>query len=192
MIRLQDVELTLPSAAGPVHILRGLSLDVARGETLSVLGPSGSGKSTLMMIIGGLERPSGGRVSVAGRDLGGLGEDALAIFRRDSLGIVFQDFHLVPTMTALENVAIPLELAGRDDAFARAADWLGAVGLGHRLSHLRLSAFGSSIVNGSTQSTEYAARSDFGHCAMCWARRLRLVACDASSGFLAAYATAFP
>jgi putative ABC transport system ATP-binding protein len=135
MIQLAGVELTLPSAAGPVHILRGLSLAVARGETVSVVGPSGSGKSSMMMVIAGLERATTGRVSVAGRDLAALNEDALARFRRDSVGIVFQDFHLVPTMTALENVAVPLELAGRRDAFARAQASLEAVGLGHRLSH---------------------------------------------------------
>ncbi|MFQ5467672.1 MAG: ABC transporter ATP-binding protein [Kiloniellaceae bacterium] len=135
MIDLKDVELTLPSTAGPVHILRGLSLTVARGETLSVVGPSGSGKSSMMMIVAGLERATAGRVQVAGRTLAGLDEDALADFRRESIGIVFQDFHLVPTMTALENAAVPLELAGRADAFARAEESLRAVGLGHRLGH---------------------------------------------------------
>ena len=135
MIDLTDVELTLPSAAGPVHILRGLSLKVSAGESVSVVGPSGSGKSSMMMIIAGLERASAGRVAVAGRDFAGLGEDDLARFRRETLGIVFQDFHLVPTMTALENVAIPLALAGRADAFARAAESLESVGLGHRLQH---------------------------------------------------------
>ncbi|MFQ6017796.1 MAG: ABC transporter ATP-binding protein [Kiloniellaceae bacterium] len=135
MIRLKDVELTLPSMAGPVHILRGLSLEVARGETASVVGPSGSGKTSLIMIIAGLERATSGQVAIDGTDFAALDEDALARFRRDAVGIVFQDFHLVPTMTALENVAIPLELAGRADAFARAAECLDAVGLSHRLSH---------------------------------------------------------
>ena len=135
MIALEDVELTLPSLAGPVNILRGLSLAVARGESVGVSGPSGSGKSSMMMVIAGLERASAGRVTVAGRDLSRLGEDDLARFRRDSVGIVFQDFHLIATMTALENVAIPLELAGRADAFAQARDCLAAVGLGHRLHH---------------------------------------------------------
>jgi len=135
MIELDGVELTLPSAAGPVHILRGLDLVIGRGETVSVVGPSGSGKSSMMMIVAGLERASKGAVTVGGTRFNGLDEDTLARFRRDSVGIVFQDFHLVPTMTALENVAIPLEFAGRNDAFERAAECLEAVGLGHRLTH---------------------------------------------------------
>ncbi len=135
MILLDDVHLTLASDAGAVNVLRGISLTVTAGETVSVVGPSGSGKSTMMMIVGGLERPSSGRVVVAGTDLGDLGEDALARFRRDQVGIVFQSFHLIPTMNALENVAIPLELAGRRDAFAAAEAGLQAVGLGHRLLH---------------------------------------------------------
>ena len=135
IITLDDVRLTLPSAAGPVDILRGVDLAVEAGETVGLVGPSGSGKSTLLAVMAGLERPSAGRVRVAGRDLGGMGEDALATFRRDHVGIVFQSFHLIPTMSALENVAIPLELAGRADAFEAAADALGLVGLGHRLTH---------------------------------------------------------
>jgi putative ABC transport system ATP-binding protein len=135
IISLEAVELTLPSAAGPVHILRGLDLEIRRGETVSVVGPSGSGKSSMMMIMAGLERASRGAVTVGGTRFDGLDEDALARFRRDAVGIVFQDFHLVPTMTALENVAIPLEFAGRADAFDRAAECLEAVGLGHRLTH---------------------------------------------------------
>ncbi len=135
MIALENVDLTLPSAAGPVHILRGVSLSIARGETVSVVGPSGSGKSSMMMVIAGLERATSGRVAIGGAEFSALDEDALARFRRDSIGIVFQDYHLVSTMTARENVAIPLELAGRDDAFARAAACLQSVGLGHRLSH---------------------------------------------------------
>jgi len=135
IIRLQTVDLTLSALAGPVEILRGLSLEVARGETLSVVGPSGSGKSSMLMVIAGLERATGGRVTVAGHDFAELDEDGLARFRRDSLGMVFQDFHLVPTMTAQENVAIPLELAGRADAFARATECLETVGLGERLQH---------------------------------------------------------
>jgi putative ABC transport system ATP-binding protein len=135
MIRLRDVHLTLNSLAGPVHILRGIDLDVADGETVAVVGPSGSGKSTMMMVIAGLERPSAGKVEVADTDLGTLDEDGLALFRRDRIGIVFQNFHLVPTMTALENVAIPLEFAGRAGAFDAAKGGLEAVGLGHRLDH---------------------------------------------------------
>src|SRR5262245_61268792 len=135
MVRLEDIHLKLASAAGEVNILRGLDLAVAAGETVSVVGPSGSGKSTMMMVMAGLERPTGGRVGIAGRDLAGLSEDALALFRRERIGIVFQNFHLIPTMTALENVAVPLELAGRRDAFARAEAELAAVGLAHRLGH---------------------------------------------------------
>jgi len=135
MVRLEDIHLKLASAAGEVNILRGLDLTVAAGETVSVVGPSGSGKSTMMMVVAGLERPTAGRVAVADQDLGKLGEDQLALFRRDRIGVVFQDFHLIPTMSALENVAVPLELAGRRDAFERAESELGRVGLGHRLSH---------------------------------------------------------
>jgi putative ABC transport system ATP-binding protein len=135
MICLENVRLDLASAAGTVNILRGIDLVVDPGETVGVVGPSGSGKSTLMMIIGGLERPSAGRVVVAGTELGRLSEDALARFRRDAVGIVFQSFHLIPTMTALENVAMPLELAGRADAFEIAAAGLVEVGLGARTLH---------------------------------------------------------
>jgi putative ABC transport system ATP-binding protein len=134
-IELRDVHLTLGSAAGPVNILRGIDIVVTRGEKVSVVGPSGSGKSTMMMLMGGLERPSQGSVRISGQDLGSLNEDALARFRRDKVGIVFQAFHLIPTMTALENVAIPLEFAGASDAFERARSGLEAVGLGHRLTH---------------------------------------------------------
>jgi putative ABC transport system ATP-binding protein len=135
MILLDDVHLKLASAAGDVNILRGISLSVGAGESLGVVGPSGAGKSSMMMIIGGLERASAGKVEVAGADLTRLGEDGLALWRRDAVGIVFQAFRLVPTMTALENVAMPLELAGRDDAFALAERQLAAVGLGRRLHH---------------------------------------------------------
>jgi putative ABC transport system ATP-binding protein len=135
MIRLSDVRLKLASAAGEVNILRGLNLAVGRGETVGVAGPSGSGKSTMMMIIAGLERPSAGRVEVDGDDLTAMSEDDLARFRRQRIGIVFQAFHLIATMTALENVAVPLEFAHRADAFDRAAASLAAVGLEHRLSH---------------------------------------------------------
>jgi putative ABC transport system ATP-binding protein len=132
---LENLHLTLGSVAGPVNILRGISLQIAAGESVALVGPSGSGKSTLLMVLAGLERPTAGRVQIAGRDLGALGEDALARLRRDHIGIVFQAFHLIPTMTALENVAIPLELGGRRDAFAGAEAGLREVGLGHRASH---------------------------------------------------------
>jgi putative ABC transport system ATP-binding protein len=135
LVRLQRVELTLESGAGAVNILRGIDLDIGAGDTVAVTGASGSGKSTLMAVIGGLERPSQGRIEVAGHDLGTMDEDALALFRRRHVGIVFQSFHLIPTMTALENVAVPIELAGRADAFARAEAALKAAGLGHRVSH---------------------------------------------------------
>jgi putative ABC transport system ATP-binding protein len=135
LVVIEDVHLTLGSAAGPVNILRGVSLTIETGETVALLGPSGSGKSTLMMVAAGLERPSSGRVAVAGRDLGGLDEDGLARLRRGHIGIVFQSFHLIPTMTALENVAIPLELAGAGDAFTLAAATLARVGLDHRVAH---------------------------------------------------------
>jgi putative ABC transport system ATP-binding protein len=135
MIRLAGIELKLASAAGQVNILRGLDLEVAAGETVGITGPSGSGKSTMMMIIAGLERPSAGKVEVGGQDLTALNEDQLACFRRARIGIVFQAFHLIPTMTALENVAVPLEFAGRADAFESARAALAAVGLDHRLAH---------------------------------------------------------
>ena len=135
MIELEQIKLSLPSQAGPVNILRGIDLKVGRGATAGLVGPSGSGKSTLLMVLAGLEQPSSGRVIVAGEDLTRLNEDGLAKFRRQHVGIVFQSFHLVPTMTALENVAIPLEFAGRSDAFARAEEELKHVGLGHRLTH---------------------------------------------------------
>jgi putative ABC transport system ATP-binding protein len=135
LVVLDDVHLTLESAAGPVNILRGVSLEIAAGETVSLIGPSGSGKSTVMMVIGGLERPSAGRVFFDSNDFGELNEDALARVRRIHIGIVFQAFHLIPTMTALENVALPLELAGRREAFSAATEGLATVGLGHRLTH---------------------------------------------------------
>lgn len=134
-LSLDDARLTLAGNAGPVEILRGITMDVARGETLGLVGPSGSGKSSLLMLMGGLERATGGQVRALGRDLGPMGEDALARFRRDHMGVVFQSFHLIPTMTALENVATPLELAGQGDAFDRAAAELEAMGLGHRMDH---------------------------------------------------------
>ncbi len=135
ILRLDDARLSLTGNAGRVDILRGISLEVAAGQTVGLVGPSGSGKSSLLMLMGGLERATGGRVEVLGRDLTPMGEDALARFRREHMGVVFQSFHLIPTMTALENVATPLELAGVPDAFDRAAAELEAVGLGHRTGH---------------------------------------------------------
>jgi putative ABC transport system ATP-binding protein len=135
LVLLDDVWLRLRGAGGEVEILRGISLAIEAGETVALVGPSGSGKSSLMMVVAGLERPSAGRVVVAGQDLAALDESALARLRRRHVGIVFQSFHLLPTMTARENVAIPLELAGRRDAFALAEAALRRVGLGHRLGH---------------------------------------------------------
>jgi putative ABC transport system ATP-binding protein len=135
VISLRDVELTLMGNAGPVNILRGITLDVRKGETLGLVGPSGSGKSSLLMLMGGLETATGGSVMALGQDLTALDEDALARFRRDHMGVVFQSFHLIPTMTALENVATPLELAGDLDAFDKAGAGLAAVGLGPRMNH---------------------------------------------------------
>ncbi len=135
VLTLEDAELSLDGNAGRVDILKGISLEVARGETLGLVGPSGSGKSSLLMLMGGLERATGGRVTALGHDLTVLGEDALAEVRRAHMGVVFQSFHLILTMTALENVATPLELAGVEDAFERAAAELEAVGLGARLDH---------------------------------------------------------
>ncbi|WFE74486.1 ABC transporter ATP-binding protein [Roseinatronobacter sp. S2] len=135
ILSLKDTGLTLQGNAGPVEILRGITLDVTRGETLGLVGPSGSGKSSLLMLMGGLERATAGQVSALGHDLTALNEDALARFRRSHMGVVFQSFHLIPTMTALENVATPLELAGKRDAFERAEEELRAVGLGHRMDH---------------------------------------------------------
>lgn len=132
---LEDARLVLEGNAGPLEILRGITLSVARGESLGLVGPSGSGKSSLLMLMGGLERATSGRVTALGHDLTAMDEDRLARFRRGNMGIVFQSFHLIPTMTAIENVAIPLELAGARDAFDRAAAELGAMGLGPRLDH---------------------------------------------------------
>ena len=136
LAEIRNLVLTVPSAAGPVNILRGIDLDVAAGEAVGIVGPSGSGKTSLLMVLAGLERASSGQVQLGGHDLTTMDEDALARLRRDQVGIVFQAFHLIPTMTALENVSIPLELAGKRDAAARATESLHAVGLGHRLGHL--------------------------------------------------------
>ena len=135
VVSLKDIQLTLDSQAGPVNILRGINLDVGPGERVCITGPSGAGKTSLMMIIAGLERPTAGTVTSSGQILNALSEDELALYRRVNVGIVFQSFHLIPTMTALENVAIPLELASAADAFERAAAELELVGLRHRLTH---------------------------------------------------------
>jgi putative ABC transport system ATP-binding protein len=136
LVQVRDLCLTVPSAAGPVNILRGIDLDIATGEVVGIIGPSGSGKTSLLMVLAGLEQASSGSVRFGGQELTRLDEDALARLRRDRIGIVFQAFHLIPTMTALENVAIPLELAGDPRALAKAEAGLVAVGLGHRLTHL--------------------------------------------------------
>jgi putative ABC transport system ATP-binding protein len=135
VIALRDVSLTLGTRAGPVEVLRRVDLTVAPGESVAVVGPSGSGKTSLLMVMAGLEQATGGSVEVAGHELAGLGEDRLALIRGANIGIVFQSFHLVPTMTALENVALPLELAGRRDAFDAARALLDEVGLSHRTDH---------------------------------------------------------
>ncbi|MBS0643673.1 MAG: ABC transporter ATP-binding protein [Proteobacteria bacterium] len=136
LVRVRNLTLTVPSAAGPVNILRGIDLDIGRGEAVGLVGPSGSGKTSLLMVLAGLERATSGSIVLDGREITGLNEDALAALRRQRIGIVFQAFHLIPTMTALENVAVPLELAGAPNADARARAALEAVGLGHRLTHL--------------------------------------------------------
>lgn len=135
ILALNAATLTLAGNAGPVEILKGIDLDVAAGETLGLIGPSGSGKSSLLMLMGGLERATSGSVRALDADLTAMDEDQLARFRRANMGVVFQSFHLIPTMTALENVAIPLELAGHADAFDRAEAELRTVGLGSRLDH---------------------------------------------------------
>lgn len=135
VISLNDMNLTLSGNAGSVDILKGISLTVQKGETLGLIGPSGSGKSSLIMVMAGLENATSGGVSVMGDDLRNMNEDQMARFRRDHMGVVFQSFHLIPTMTALENVATPLELAGDREAFGKAEAELRAVGLGDRLDH---------------------------------------------------------
>lgn len=136
IVEVRGLSLTVPSAAGPVNILSGLDLDVMSGEAVGIVGPSGSGKTSLLMVLAGLEAATAGTVRVAGQDITTMNEDALARFRRGTVGIVFQAFYLIPTMTALENVRVPMELAGAPDAASRAAEALRAVGLGHRLTHL--------------------------------------------------------
>ncbi len=136
LVQIRNLTLTVPSAAGPVNILRGIDLNIGAGEAVGLVGPSGSGKTSLLMVLAGLERATSGSVTLAGHEVTRLNEDALARLRRQQVGIVFQAFHLIPTMTALENVSIPLELAGVRNAADRARAALDAVGLGHRLSHL--------------------------------------------------------
>ena len=135
VLRLENVGLTMSGNAGPVEILKAISLTVTPGETVGLIGPSGSGKSSLLMLMGGLERASSGQVLALGQDLGAMDEDGLARFRRGRMGVVFQSFHLIPTMTALENVALPMEIAGVEGAFDRAREELAAVGLGGRTGH---------------------------------------------------------
>ncbi|MEO1677949.1 MAG: ATP-binding cassette domain-containing protein [Pseudomonadota bacterium] len=135
VLTLRDARLTLMGNAGPVEILKGIDAEVMSGETVGLVGPSGSGKSSLLMLMGGLERATSGTVEALAQDLTAMNEDALARFRRAHMGVVFQSFHLIPTMTALENVATPLELAGHADAFERAEAELDAVGLGQRSGH---------------------------------------------------------
>lgn len=151
LVSIDALHLNLESAAGMVNILKGIDLKIATGETVSIVGPSGSGKTSLMMLMAGLERPTEGSIVIDGKDVGSMSEDALALFRRDTIGIVFQNFHLVPTMTALENVAVPLEFAGATDALDRAEDSLKAVGLGHRLTH-----YPSQLSGGEQQRTALA------------------------------------
>lgn len=148
---LKDVHLRLDSDAGEVHILRGVSFEIGHGETVSIVGPSGSGKTSMMMVAAGLERATSGMVEIDECDVMAASEDRLAILRRERMGIVFQNFHLVPTMSALENVAVPLELAGRNDAFDRARAMLRAVGLDHRLSH-----YPNQLSGGEQQRTALA------------------------------------
>ncbi len=154
MLDLQDVQLRLNGNAGPVDILRGISLSVTSGESLALVGPSGSGKSSLLMVMAGLERATGGRVGALGQDLTQMDEDALARFRRGNMGVVFQSFHLIPTLTALENVAVPLEIAGEADAFGRARVELGRVGLGSRAGH-----YPSQLSGGEQQRVALARAS---------------------------------
>ncbi|MDX1738771.1 MAG: ABC transporter ATP-binding protein [Alphaproteobacteria bacterium] len=135
LIKLENVTLKLGREGHEVNILRGVDLNVFPGEVVAVVGPSGAGKTSMLMVLSGLEAASGGKITVCDQDLTHMGEDRLALFRRDNVGIVFQDFHLIPTMTALENVAMPMELAGRRDAMEQAKKGLEAVGLGHRITH---------------------------------------------------------
>ncbi len=170
LVSVRDLFLTVPSSAGAVNILRGIDLSLDAGEAVGVVGPSGSGKTSLLMVLAGLERPSSGSVRLAGQELAGLGEDALSAMRRRDVGIVFQSFHLISSMTALENVAIPLELAGVSDAMAQAEASLRSVGLGHRLTHL------PGMLSGGEQQRVALARA--------FAARPRLLLADEPTGNL--------
>ncbi len=170
LIEVHDLTLTVPSTAGPVNILRGIDLVIDEGEAIGVVGPSGSGKTSLLMVLAGLERASSGSVRLGGQEVTSLSEDALSAMRRRDVGIVFQAFHLIGSMTALENVAIPLELAGAADAMARAKASLRAVGLGHRLSHL------PGMLSGGEQQRVALARA--------FAARPRLLLADEPTGNL--------
>lgn len=170
VLTLTDASLSLMGNAGRVDILHDISLAVEKGETLGLVGPSGSGKSSLLMLMGGLEQASSGRITALGQDLTSMSEDGLARFRRDNMGIVFQSFHLIPTMTALENVATPLELAGKRDAFDRAAAELASVGLADRADH-----YPSQMSGGEQQRVALARAS---------APRPRLLLADEPTGNL--------
>jgi putative ABC transport system ATP-binding protein len=154
VLSIKNATLSLDGNAGRVDILHGISLDVPKGETVGLVGPSGSGKSSLLMLMGGLEQATGGTIHALDHDLTAMNEDALARFRRDHMGVVFQSFHLIPTMTALENVATPLELAGAKDAFARAQAELDEVGLSHRADH-----YPSQLSGGEQQRVALARAS---------------------------------
>ena len=170
VLTIRDVNLSLDGNAGRVDILHDVSLDVAAGETLGLVGPSGSGKSSLLMLMGGLEQATSGSIAALGQELTTMSEDQLALFRRDHMGVVFQSFHLIPTMTALENVATPLELAGARDAFDRAAAELRAVGLADRMNH-----YPSQMSGGEQQRVALARAS---------APRPRLLLADEPTGNL--------
>ncbi len=170
VLSIANASLSLDGNAGRVDILHDISLDVAEGETLGLIGPSGSGKSSLLMLMGGLEQATSGTITALGQDLTAMNEDQLALFRRDNMGVVFQSFHLIPTMTALENVATPLELAGVRDAFARAEAELKAVGLSDRIDH-----YPSQMSGGEQQRVALARAS---------APRPRLLLADEPTGNL--------
>ncbi|WP_375254443.1 ABC transporter ATP-binding protein [Yoonia sp.] len=170
VLSIANAQLSLEGNAGRVDILHDISLDVVAGETLGLVGPSGSGKSSLLMVMGGLEQATGGSVIALGQDLTEMNEDQLALFRRDNMGVVFQSFHLIPTMTALENVATPLELAGARDAFDRAEAELKAVGLADRIDH-----YPSQLSGGEQQRVALARAS---------APRPRLLLADEPTGNL--------